>query len=93
MSGPNPFGPAPGVSGGGRRAGRLPAYYDSLTLFSPARYSALPGMAFGGGDPDRYPARDEVVAYLHRYAGSVDADIRTGVRVTAVHPARAAATW
>ncbi|NYF57961.1 flavin-containing monooxygenase [Micromonospora purpureochromogenes] len=69
--------------------GSWPDYYDSLTLFSPARYSALPGMAFGG-DPDRYPTRDEVVAYLRRYAGSLDADIRTGVRVTAVHPRRGA---
>lgn len=65
--------------------GSWPDYYDSLTLFSPARYSALPGMAFSGEDLDRYPCRDEVVAYLRRYAGSVDADIRNGVRVTAVH--------
>ncbi|WP_211364282.1 flavin-containing monooxygenase [Micromonospora palomenae] len=66
--------------------GSWPDYYDSLTLFSPARYSALPGMAFGGADPDRHPTRDEVVAYLRRYAGSLDANIRTSVRVTAVHP-------
>ncbi|WP_308296056.1 FAD-dependent oxidoreductase [Streptomyces yangpuensis] len=44
-------------------AGSWPHYYDSLTLFSPARFSALPGVPFGG-DPDRYPRRDEVVAYL-----------------------------
>ena len=37
-------------------------YYDSLTLFSPARYSSLPGMRFPG-NPDRYPTRDEVVVY------------------------------
>ncbi|MFD7561441.1 NAD(P)-binding protein, partial [Streptomyces sp. NPDC059835] len=36
-----------------RAAGSWPRYYDSLTLFSPARFSALPGMPFGG-DPDRY---------------------------------------
>jgi cation diffusion facilitator CzcD-associated flavoprotein CzcO len=73
------------LEAGAEPVGSWPDYYDSLTLFSPARYSALPGMAFGGEDPDRYPARDEVVAYLRRYAGSIDADIRTGVRVTAVH--------
>ncbi|MFI7523341.1 flavin-containing monooxygenase [Micromonospora globbae] len=66
-------------------AGSWPDYYDSLTLFSPARYSALPGMAFDG-EPDHYPHRDEVVAYLLRYAGTLDAEIRTGVRVTEVHP-------
>lgn len=47
-------------------AGSWPNYYDSLKLFSPARYSSLPGMKFPG-DPDRYPARDEVIAYFKRY--------------------------
>ncbi|MDX2937105.1 hypothetical protein [Streptomyces ipomoeae] len=27
-------------------AGSWPRHYDSLTLFSPARYSSLPGMPF-----------------------------------------------
>ncbi|MEU0679956.1 flavin-containing monooxygenase [Streptomyces albogriseolus] len=67
-----------------RAAGSWPRYYDSLTLFSPARYSSLPGMPFPGGDPDRYPHRDEVVAYLSAYAERLDADIRTGRRVIAV---------
>ncbi|GGT53855.1 monooxygenase [Streptomyces kurssanovii] len=64
-------------------AGSWPRYYESLTLFSPARYSSLPGLPFGG-DPDRYPHRDEVVAYLLRYAERLDADIRTRQRVAAV---------
>jgi len=41
--------------------------WDSLTLFTPRRYSALSGLAFPG-DPDEYPTRDEVIAYLERYA-------------------------
>ncbi|MGN6430369.1 MAG: flavin-containing monooxygenase [Gaiellaceae bacterium] len=41
--------------------------WDSLTLFTPRRYSALPGLPFEG-DPDGYPSRDEVIAYLERYA-------------------------
>ena len=41
--------------------------WDSLVLFTPRRYDALPGLAFPG-DPDGYPTRDEVVAYLERYA-------------------------
>ncbi|MEV7121256.1 flavin-containing monooxygenase [Kitasatospora griseola] len=69
-----------------RPTGSWPHYYDSLTLFSPARYSALPGMPVPG-DPDRYPRRDEVVDYLLRYAAALDADIRTGVRVTEVREA------
>ncbi|GAB3164929.1 ArsO family NAD(P)H-dependent flavin-containing monooxygenase [Myceligenerans halotolerans] len=63
--------------------GSWPRYYDSLHLFSPARYSALPGLPFPG-DPDHYPHRDEVVDYLRTYAKTLDADIRTGHRVTAV---------
>ncbi|MGI3226124.1 flavin-containing monooxygenase [Streptomyces sp. GTA36] len=70
-----------------RAAGSWPRYYDSLTLFSPARYSSLPGMPFPGADPDRYPHRDEVAAYLTAYAARLDADIRTGRRVTALRPA------
>ena len=39
------------------------ARWDSLRLFTPARYDSLPGLPFPG-DPDRYPGRDEVVSYL-----------------------------
>jgi putative flavoprotein involved in K+ transport len=65
-------------------AGSWPRYYDSLTLFSPARYSSLPGMPFSGGDPDRYPHRDEVIDYLTAYAARLDVEIRTGARVVEV---------
>ncbi|WJV48946.1 NAD(P)-binding domain-containing protein [Streptomyces flavofungini] len=67
-----------------RAAGSWPRYYDSLTLFSPAGCGSLPGMPFGG-DPDRYPHRGEVAAYLLRYADRLDADIRTRARVREVH--------
>ncbi|MFJ7787060.1 flavin-containing monooxygenase [Streptomyces albidoflavus] len=70
-----------------RAAGSWPHYHDSLTLFSPARYSSLPGMSFPGADRDRYPHRDEVVAYLTAYADRLDADIRTSCRVSAVRRA------
>ena len=53
------------------RAGELASAWrerwDSLTLFTPRRYSALPGLPFPG-DPEGYPTRDEVIAYLERYA-------------------------
>ncbi|MEU8798520.1 NAD(P)/FAD-dependent oxidoreductase [Spirillospora sp. NPDC048819] len=71
------------LEAGDRPVGSWPGYYDSLTLFSPARYSALDGLDFPG-DTDHYPHRDEVVAYLERYAAALDAEIRTGVRVTSV---------
>src|SRR5687767_4581883 len=41
--------------------------WDSLRLFTPALYDALPGLPFPG-DPSNYPGRDEVVAYLSEYA-------------------------
>ena len=41
--------------------------WDSLVLFTPARFSGLPGLPFPG-EPDHHPSRDEVVAYLERYA-------------------------
>lgn len=71
------------LEAGDEPVGSWPSYYDSLTLFSPARYSALPGMPFPG-DPDHYPHRDEVIDYLRRYAKNLDADIRTGHRVVEV---------
>ena len=43
------------------------ARWNSLTLFTPRRYSSLPGLPFPG-DPEGYPLRDEVIAYLERYA-------------------------
>ncbi len=67
-----------------RPTGSWPQYNDSLTLFSPARYSSLPGMPFPGADPDRYPHRDEVAAYLTAYAASLNVDVRTGRRVSVV---------
>ena len=41
--------------------------WESLTLFTPRRYSALPGLPFSG-DPDGYPTRRDVIEYLERYA-------------------------
>jgi putative flavoprotein involved in K+ transport len=48
--------------------------WDSLTLFTPRHYSALPGQAFPG-DPDGYPTRDEVIAYLEGYAETYELPI------------------
>ena len=60
--------------------GSWPGYYESLTLFSPSRYSGLPGMPFPGL-PDRYPTRDEVVRYLRGYAEAFGLPVSTGERV------------
>jgi putative flavoprotein involved in K+ transport len=54
--------------------------WDSLVLFTPRRYDALPGLPFPG-DPDGYPGRDEVVAYLEHYARTFELPIRLRSRV------------
>jgi putative flavoprotein involved in K+ transport len=54
--------------------------WDSLKLFTPARYSGLPGLPFSD-DPDRYPTRDEVALYLSDYGRRFDLPIRYGSRV------------
>jgi putative flavoprotein involved in K+ transport len=48
--------------------------WDSLTLFTPRRYSSLPGMPFPD-DPDGYPTRDDVIQYLERYAETFELPI------------------
>ncbi|AEI41950.1 flavin-containing monooxygenase [Paenibacillus mucilaginosus] len=58
-------------------------YYDSLQLFSPARYSSLPGYPFPG-DPEKYPSRDEVVQYLRAYADHFQFPVRYHTRVERV---------
>src|SRR3954467_654675 len=49
--------------------------WESLTLFTPRRYDSLPGLPFPG-DPDGYPTRDEVIAYLERYADAFELPVR-----------------
>ncbi len=55
--------------------------YDSLTLFTPRAYSALPGLAVPG-DPDGYPTKDEMADYLEAYANHFDLPVvlGTGIR-------------
>src|SRR5919109_5314818 len=67
------------LEAGDEPVGSWPRYYDSLALFSPARFSELPDLRFPG-DRERYPTRDELIEYLRAYAGQLDADIRTGQR-------------
>jgi putative flavoprotein involved in K+ transport len=54
--------------------------WDSLTLFTPRRYSSLPGLPFPG-DPEGYPTRDEVSEYLERYAETFDLPVELNSEV------------
>ena len=60
--------------------------WDSLTLFTPGRYSALPGMDFPG-DPDGYPSKDAVADYLEAYASRFGLPVRLGERVRSLRGA------
>ena len=57
--------------------------WDSLRLFTPARYNGLPGMPFPG---ERYslPTKDEVAEYLKAYAERFDLPVRLRTRVSSV---------
>jgi putative flavoprotein involved in K+ transport len=59
--------------------------WDSLKLFTPVRYNSLPGLPFPG-DPDSYPGRDAVVAYLNEYARRFGLPVELNSRVRAVGP-------
>ncbi len=55
--------------------------WDSLRLFTPTQYDALPGMSFPG-PPDTYPRKDAVADYLAAYAAAFDLPVRLNARVT-----------
>lgn len=57
--------------------------WDSLRLFTPARYDGLPGWRFPASGWT-YPTKDEVADYLEAYAARFGLDVRTGVRVQQV---------
>jgi putative flavoprotein involved in K+ transport len=55
--------------------------FDSLALFTPRSYSALPGLAVAG-DPDGLPGKDEIADYLEAYASRFQLPIQFGVAVS-----------
>jgi putative flavoprotein involved in K+ transport len=54
--------------------------WDSLRLFTPARYSGLPGMPFPA-PRSSYPTKDDVADYLDAYAAHFELPVLTGIRV------------
>src|ERR687892_1990477 len=57
--------------------------WDSLTLFTPAQYSGLPGMAFPG-QRDTYPSKADVVSYLEGYVSAFDLPVGLTAKVTSL---------
>src|SRR6476661_7900182 len=53
--------------------------WDSLRLFSPARYDGLPGLPFPMRG-DAFPTKDEMADYLENYARHFRLPVQTGVK-------------
>jgi putative flavoprotein involved in K+ transport len=58
-------------------------HWDSLRLFSPARFDGLPGMAFPA-DPWSFPTKDQTGDYLEQYAERFELPVRGDTRVQRV---------
>jgi putative flavoprotein involved in K+ transport len=58
--------------------------WDSFCLVTPNWSVQLPGHGYDGEDPDGYMPRDEIVAYLERYAATSKAPVREGVEVSSL---------
>lgn len=57
--------------------------WDSLSLFSPAEFSSLPGFMFPKSE-NYYPVRDEVISYMDDYQVKYSLPVKRSVLVTAV---------
>jgi putative flavoprotein involved in K+ transport len=57
--------------------------WDSLRLFTPARFNGLPGMPFDAPKWS-FPTKDEMGDYLEAYAARFALPVRNGVRVASV---------
>lgn len=54
--------------------------WDSLRLFTPARFDGLDGMPFPAGAGE-FPRKDDMAQYLESYAAHLGLPVRTGMRV------------
>jgi putative flavoprotein involved in K+ transport len=61
-------------------------HWDTLRLYSPAKYDGLPGMPFPA-DSWTFPQKDEVAAFLESYALEFDLPVRMSTRVDALERA------
>ncbi len=55
--------------------------WDSLHLFTPAKFNGLPGLRFPA-PANYFPAKDEMADYLENYAAHFKLPVRMGVKVT-----------
>lgn len=64
----------------GRVGDNWRCHWDSLRLFTPAKYDGLPGLPFPG-DPWSFPSKDRVAEYLEAYAVEMNLPVRLRTRV------------
>jgi putative flavoprotein involved in K+ transport len=67
------------LDAGARTGDRWRGRWDSLRLFTPARYDGLPGLPFPGR-PGSFPTKGEMADYLESYAERFRVPVRHGVR-------------
>jgi putative flavoprotein involved in K+ transport len=60
--------------------------WDSLRLFTPARFDGLPGSKFPA-PPDSFPGKDQLADYLEQYGLGHGLPVRTGVRALSLERA------
>ncbi len=60
--------------------------WDSFCLVTPNWFCQLPGFPYDGDEPNGFMLRDEIVAYVERFAKSFDPPLRGGVEVRRVEP-------
>ena len=61
--------------------------WDSLRLFTPARFDSLPGFPFPGPNWS-FPTKDEMAEYLEAYVERFGLPVRTGVKVESAREGR-----
>jgi putative flavoprotein involved in K+ transport len=59
--------------------------WDTLKLYSPAKYDGLPGLPFPA-PPWSYPGKDDVADYLEKYAIHADLPVRMSTAVDRLEP-------
>jgi putative flavoprotein involved in K+ transport len=60
-------------------------HWDTLKLYSPAKYDGLPGLDFPA-PPWSYPGKDDVADYLEKYAIHADLPVRMSTAVDKLTP-------
>jgi putative flavoprotein involved in K+ transport len=60
--------------------------WESFCLVTPNWFVQLPGSAYDGPEPDGFMPRDDIVAYLERYATGAGVPVREEVEVRSVEP-------